>query len=219
LQDNQHSTRTEWAATWKSHHRHYNTITSSPVKGIHKVLKDYLITSRGDLLRVVERIEKMVKSQYNRYSKEIASSKHRTEFQHTLKSMPCLPPGIHDNLTPPAIERIRQQGLFLQKEQRQPHGGHLCSRLFKRTNGLPCRRTLQEVTTARSTLRLDHLYNEHGRYKRERGLFVHSSSRTHQSVLEPHIAHTRGAPRKNEGLTRRDPSAFERHVPPSVPQH
>ena len=62
LQENQYTTRTEWAAAWASHHRHYNTITSSPVEGMHKVLKDYLMTSTGDLLRVVARIEQMVKS-------------------------------------------------------------------------------------------------------------------------------------------------------------
>ncbi|CAN9448765.1 unnamed protein product [Alternaria alternata] len=43
------------------------------------------------------------------------------------------------------------------------------------------------------------------------------SPRPHQSVLEPLTAQTRGAPRRNEASTRRDPSAFERHVPPSIP--
>ena len=73
LRENQWHTRTGWAAAWTSQHRQYNTITSSPVEGMHKVLKDYLMTSRGDLLRVVERIEQMVKGQYNNYRKEIAS--------------------------------------------------------------------------------------------------------------------------------------------------
>jgi hypothetical protein len=40
--------------------------------------------------------------------------KHRTRFQHKLESMPFLSPGIHDVLTPPAIERIRQQDLLRQ---------------------------------------------------------------------------------------------------------
>jgi hypothetical protein len=66
---------------------------------MHKILKDYLMTSTGDLLRVVGRIEQMVKSQYSKYAKEIASSKHRTKFQHKLESMPFLPPDIHDILT------------------------------------------------------------------------------------------------------------------------
>ena len=61
LQENQYLTRTEWAAAWTSHHRHYNTITSSPVKGMHKVLKDYLITLTGNLLYVVARIKQIVK--------------------------------------------------------------------------------------------------------------------------------------------------------------
>jgi hypothetical protein len=218
LQENQYLTRTEWAAAWTSHYRHYNTITSSPVEGMHKVLKDYLMTSTGDLLRVVARIEQMVKSQYSKYAKEIASSKHRTKFQHKLKSMPFLPPRIHDVLTPPAIERIRQQDLLRQKEQQQRRSGHPCSGLFKKTNGLPCRHTLQEVMAARSTLRLNHLYNDHWRYQRDQGPSVFSSTRPYQSILEPLTAQTRGAPRRNEASTRRDPSAFERRVPPSMPR-
>lgn len=218
LQENQYLTRTEWAAAWTSYHRHYNTITSLPVEGMHKVLKDYLTTSTGDLLRVVGRIEQIVKSQYNKYAKEIASSRHSTKFQHKLESMPFLPPGIHDVLTPPAIERIRQQDLLRQKEQQQPRGGHPCSGLFKKTNGLPCRYTLQEVMAARSTLRLNHLYDDHWRYQREQGPSALLFPRPHQSTLEPLTAHTRGALRRNEASTRRDPSAFERHVLPSVPR-
>ena len=100
------------------------------------------MTSTGDLLRVVERIEQMVKSQYNKYKKEIASSRHSTKFQHKLDLMPFLPHGIHNILTPPAIERIRQQDLLRQKEQSQRRGGHPYSGLFKKTNGLLCRYTL-----------------------------------------------------------------------------
>jgi hypothetical protein len=37
--------------------------------------------------------------------------------------------------------------------------------------------------------------------------------RPHQFILDPLVARTRGAPRKNEASTRRDPSAFERPVP------
>ena len=132
--------------------------------------------------------------------------------------MPFLPPGIHDVLTPPAIERIRQQDLLRQKEQRQRRGGHPCSGLFEKTNGLPCRHTLQEVMAARSTLRLNHLYDDHWRYQRDQGPSVFSSTRPYQSVLEPLTAQTRGAPRRNEASTRRDPSAFERRVPPSMPR-
>jgi hypothetical protein len=183
---------------------------------MHKVLKDYLMTATGDLLRVVGRIEQMVVSQHNKYKKDLASSRHRTKFQHKLESMPFLPPGIHDVLTPPAIERIRQQDLLRQKEQRQRRGGHPCSGLFEKTNGLPCRHTLQEVMATRSTLRLNHLYDDHWRYQRQQGPSAFLSPRPYQSVLEPLTAQTRGAPRRNEASTRRDPSAFERHVPPSV---
>lgn len=70
------------------------------------------MTLRGDLLRVIKRIKQIIKSQYNKYRKEIASSKHSTKFQHKLELMPFLPPSIYDVLTPPVIERIRQQDLL-----------------------------------------------------------------------------------------------------------
>lgn len=173
------------------------------------------MTSRGDLLRVVGRLEQMIKSQYNKYRKEIASSKHTIKFKHKLESMPFLPPGIHNVFTPAAIERIRQQDLLRQKEQKQRRSGHPCSGLFEKTNGLPCRHTLQAVMNSGSTLLLS-LYDDHWRYQREQGPSIRLSPRPHQSVLEPLPAQTRGAPRKNETSTRRDPSAFERRVLPTL---
>jgi hypothetical protein len=167
---------------------------------------------------MTSRIKQRVESQYSKYAKEIASSKHRTKFQHKLESMPFLPPGIHDVHTPPDIERIRQQDLLRQKEQRQRRGGHPCSGLFEKTNGLPCRHRLQEAMAARSKLRSNHLYGDHWRYQREQGPSVLSSQRPYQSILEPLTAQTRGAPRRNEAPTRRDPSAFERRVPTSMPR-
>lgn len=70
----------------------------------------------------------------------------------------------------------------------------------------------------RSTLRLNHLYDDHWRYRHGHGPSMCSFSRPYQSVLEPLPAQTRGAPRRNEALTRRDLSAFERSVPPSAPR-
>jgi hypothetical protein len=71
---------------------------------------------------------------------------------------------------------------------------------------------------AKSTLRLNHLYDDHWRYQREHGPSMRSSSRPYPSILEPLVAQTRGAPRKNEASTRRDLSAFEQRVPPSIPR-
>jgi hypothetical protein len=176
------------------------------------------MTSRGDLLRVIGRIGQMVKNQYNKYRKQIASSKHSIKFKHNLESLPFLPSDIRDMLTPPAIERIRQQDLLRQKEQRQRRGGHPCSGMFEKVNGLPCRHTLQDIRNSGSTLRLNHLYDDHWRYQRERGRSIRLSPRPYQSVLEPLPAQTRGAPRRNEASTRRDLSAFERPVLPFVRQ-
>lgn len=186
---------------------------------MHKVLKDYLMSSRGDLLRVVGRIEQMVTSQYNKYRKQLASAKHSLKFKHSLEAMPFLPPGIHEAVTPPAIDRIREQDLLRQKERRPRQGGYPpCSGLFQKTNGLPCRHTIQIALQSRSTLALTH-FDDHWRYNREQGPAIQPSLRPYQSIREPLLARTRGAPRRNESSTRRDPSTFEQPVPPSsLPQ-
>lgn len=84
---------------------------------MHKVLKDYLMTSRGDLLRVTERIEQMVKRQYSKYRKELAASKHSVKFGHSLESMPFLPPGIHDILTPQRLSASGNKTCYTRKNR------------------------------------------------------------------------------------------------------
>jgi hypothetical protein len=217
LRQTQHPTRREWAAAWTSHHRHYGAITTSPIEGMHKVLKDYLMTSKGDLLRVVGRIEQMVKNQYNKYRKDIASSKHSIKFKHTPASTPLLPPGLHDILTKPAIERIWKQDQLQQKEQRQLYR-QPCSGLFEKTYGLPCRHTIQELKDSGQRLSLNYPYDDHWCYQREQGPSIRLSPRPHRSIQEPLPALPRGFARRNEASTRRDPSAFERPIPPSIPR-
>ncbi|KAH7335078.1 hypothetical protein BKA66DRAFT_480036 [Pyrenochaeta sp. MPI-SDFR-AT-0127] len=117
---------------------------------------------------------------------------------------------------PPAIERIRQQHLLYQKEQRQRRSQHPCFGLFEKTNGLPYRHTLRNVRKSDSALRLNYLYDDHWCYQREQGRSNSLPPRPHHSVLEPLIAQTRGGLRRNEASTLRDPSAFELRVPPSV---
>ncbi len=94
LQQNQYQTRTAWAAAWTSQYRHYGTTTTSPIEGMHSVLKRYLGSSQGDLLLVVERIMNMVENQYSQYQKDIASARHTIKFNHKPESMPFLPPGF-----------------------------------------------------------------------------------------------------------------------------
>ena len=45
LKQQQYPNHQEWATAWTSQHRHYGTSSTSPLKGMHKVLKDYLMTS------------------------------------------------------------------------------------------------------------------------------------------------------------------------------
>jgi hypothetical protein len=74
---------------------------------MHKVLKDYLATSQPDLLRMIERIKEMVLNQYNIYRKDLDSARHNIKFQHKPAAVTFLPEGIHDTITPAAIELVR----------------------------------------------------------------------------------------------------------------
>ena len=79
---------------------------------MHKVLKNYLITSQEDLLRVVQRILDIVHSQYSKYQKDIATARHSIKFQHKPAAIPFLVLGIYKVITPTAIKLVRQQYLF-----------------------------------------------------------------------------------------------------------
>lgn len=200
----------QWATAWTSLHRHYGTISTSPVEGMHKVLKDYLMTSRGDLLRVVDRIREMVHNQYSRYQKSIASAQMSVKFRHMTSNLPCLPADIHGIITPPAIELIRQQYMLCQQHSRKP-----CTGSFKKTYGLPCSHMLQSIRGLGRKLDLTHFDDDHWRYQRRQGLSITIIPRPNQHVIEPLVVQSRGRPRKNESSTRRDLSAFERPLPPT----
>jgi hypothetical protein len=179
---------------------------------MHKVLKDYLETSRGDLLRVVQRIKEMILNQYNKYRKDIATARHTIKFEHKLDAMPFLPPGIHNIVTPPAIEQVRQQELL-----RQQHYAECriepCTGGFRKIYGLPCSHSLQQMRNLGSTLHLNHFDDDHWRYES-----IDMSPRPHERILEPLAVPGRGRPRRDEASTRRDPSAFELPVPPTAHQ-
>jgi hypothetical protein len=215
MRSNQYPIRHQWATAWTSKFRHYNTITTSPIEGMHKVLKDYLMTSRGDLLRVVERISDMVQNQYNKYQKAISTARHRIKFEHKPESMPFLPEGIHYIITPPAIESVRQQNLLLQKDQEQGQYT-LCSGRFETITGLPCRHTIQSVKDAGLCLRTSHFEDDHWHYQRQGTHTVVLPPRPHQHVLDPPTLRSRTGTKRDDSSTRREPSAFERPVPPTA---
>lgn len=210
LIENQFPTRSQWATAWTSQHRHYGTTATSPVEGMHKVLKDYLTTSRGDLLRVVERIKEMVLNQYSRYQKDIATNQISLKFQHKVAELPFLPCGVHQIITPPAIELVRQQYLLLKQRPRKP-----CTGTFKRIYGLPCSHILQASSGFGRKLDLIHFDEDHWRYRRQHSPNMAIAPRQNQHILEPITVKARGRPRRNESSTRREPSSFERYIPPA----
>jgi hypothetical protein len=217
LQDNQYSTRQEWAAPWTSQYRHYGTITTSPIEGMHKVLKDYIMTSSGDFLRVTLRIKEMVLNQYQKYMKSIASARHHIKFEHKPERMPYLPQDIQNIITPYAIEQVRQQDLLRQRDLQEYRQYTLCTGKFETIYGLPCRHTIESVMNIRQTLGLNHFNDDHWRYLRQDGQSIHILPRPYQHIQAPIPITTKGQQRQDTS-TRRDPSSWEYPVLPSVVQ-
>ena len=215
LQQYQYPVRHQWARAWTSQYRHYDTTSTSPIEGMHKVLKDYLVTSAGNLLRVVERIDHMVENQYHKYRNDIASARNTIKHEHRLEKMPFLPVDIHQTITPPAIEHVRKQNELRKKHQRECRSPP-CTGSFERINGLPCYHTLQAMENAGTSLRMTDFDDDHWRYQRREGhSILPPPPRPYQFVLDPLTIRSRGAPRKSEASTRRHLSAFERPVPAS----
>lgn len=212
LRQHQYPIRHEWARPWTSEHRHYNTTSTSPVEGMHKVLKDYLMTSRGDLLRVVERIGHMVHNQYNKYRDQLASSRNKIKFEHRSEKMPFLPPDVYYTVTPPALDHVRKQDELRQKHLRERRS-RPCTGFFEKTNGLPCCHTLQAMKDTGSSLRMSHFNDDHWHYQRKEEHSITVPPRPNQFILEPLPIEPRAPPRRNEASTRRGLSAFERTVP------
>jgi hypothetical protein len=75
LRQQQYPNRQERATAWTSQHRHYGTSSTSLLEEMHRVLKDYLMTSQGALLRAVQCIQEMVHNKYNKYQKDIATAR------------------------------------------------------------------------------------------------------------------------------------------------
>ena len=215
LKEYQYPNRFQWAAAWTSRHQHYGTITTSAAEGKHKVLKDYIRTFQGNLLTVIHQLKEMILTQYKKYIKSLADAKHTIKFNHKPSKMPYLPPGIHDIVTPKAIEHVRQQELLSQKH-RENGFNPPCTHSFERIYGLPCYHTINRYKQWGERIPIDQFDNDHWRYQRQTGRDI--PLRPFEHIREPLPMPGRGRPRRNESSTRRDPSAFERPVPPTAPQ-
>jgi hypothetical protein len=215
LRECQYPTRIQWACAWTSAHRHYGTITTSPLEGMHKVLKEYLGNSSGDLLYVVERLTKMVSNQYSKYEKDITSARSRRKATH--KKFVLFPDNIFNVVSRKALDFVYEQEIKRQSDIKDGNWGFPCSGCFQNVYGLPCRHELQNLHATGSKLGLQHFEDDHWRYECRDGHSIRSPAGPHQHLQDPIPVQGRGRPRNDVTSTRRDPSSFELPVPPSRP--
>jgi hypothetical protein len=181
---------------------------------MHKVLKDYLATSRGDLLTVVGKIKEMVLNQYSRYRKDIGTAQHTIRSKQGLKVLPFLPENIHQVVTPAALDLLRKQ-FELHLESVKTGKETSCTGNHSRVYGLPCWHQLRVALATESSFGLDYFEEDHWRYKRQQGPSMIVLPRPHQLIRDPVVVRDKRASKRTDGSTRRDLSVFERPVPPS----
>src|ERR1051326_3709408 len=153
LVNNKLHKRFQFARAWTSKHRNYNTYTTSSVEGLHSVLKQYLGTSRDNLLGVVEKITQMIQSQYSTYKQNVSSDQNSRKEAHNFKRMPYLPSGIHSVVASAAIELVRQQDI-LRLDKLEKRTTLACTGSFKRVYGLPCYHDIQQAIDTKRPLQM-----------------------------------------------------------------
>ena len=115
---------------------HFNTLTTSRVEGGHRVLKAALKASTGDLLTVVDGIEKILNRQYESYTHLLATAKMKIH----MKLPRDLMRELINKVSPYALLKIYDQYLLVRLAKKYPKEHELkpCQRIFATTMGLPC---------------------------------------------------------------------------------
>ena len=110
--------------------RHFFSTTTSRSEGAHRVLKNQLGVSTGDLKLVVENIEMLLLNQRKEYAIKLDSAKMRVPFDLQIP----LFRGIISAVTPYAMRMIYNQYKLIDTPDWSPN----CTHSWSRVAGLPC---------------------------------------------------------------------------------
>jgi hypothetical protein len=212
LQDYQYPLREQWAIAWTSRHRNYGTVATSAIEGKHKVLKMYLGTAQGDLRRTVDVIKGMVLNQFSTYEKDLATARFSIKHEYTKGDL--FAENIHQYITPPALNHVLEQDK-LRRENLKDNSTKPCTGRFEKIYGIPCSHTIQEILSRGSRVSVLAFKDQHWHFHRDPGPSFTATPRPNQITRNPNLPKPRG--KRLHRATIRDPSQFERTVPPTKP--
>lgn len=75
--------REHFVKAWINQYRHYGVTTTSPLEGIHSIIKRWLATSTNDLLGAVDTLKVMLSEQHS-YIRNSSGTPTPTEFSHDI---------------------------------------------------------------------------------------------------------------------------------------
>jgi hypothetical protein len=182
---------------WVDQHSHFGNTATSRVEGIHALLKSYLQKSTLDLFEAWRAMKQALANQLS----ELKSNQARQQMRTPIELSGQLYSIVRGWVSHEALRKVEEQRKLIEKN---PLPSPICSRAFRKSQGLPCVHELIALHERQGVLLLEH-FHPHWHLQRDG---------EPQILLEPRQgldSRLEGvsSSRKPKQSTRREPSAFE----------
>jgi hypothetical protein len=94
---------------WINQHRYYGVTTTSPLEGLHSIIKRWLATSTNDLLGVVNTLKVMLSEQHSRIRNGLSVAQARPPYKIQPRYLPILPARINESIAPYALLKVAME--------------------------------------------------------------------------------------------------------------
>lgn len=213
LREEQYPKRKEVAKPWTSKILHYGNTSTSKLEGTHRTLKEYLRTSKGTLLYLLQCITNVIGNWLHNYKADLATSYMRPKPAANAKKIACCDDNLNKFITNHAMDLFAKQLALAQSEDMKL----VCNGHFQAIYGIPCCHTIKKFIDRGDTFTADD-FDEHWLWERDgcevvdiAGI-VRERRANRPLVLEPQkVVRKRGRPK--EARSGRILSQFEATAP------
>lgn len=151
--------RQKWAKCYTNKILHFDNITTSRGEGGHRVVKERLQFSTGDLHTVLGKLERLLIDQHHNYNGKIEEAKAR--LPKKLRNRPFMR-DLTAYVSPKALNLVVDQYL---RVSAQPTAIVACTGTFTATMGLPCAHRIQECLYDQASGRILKLEDIHPHWR------------------------------------------------------
>jgi len=101
--------REHFVKAWINQYRYYGVTTTSPLEGLHSIIKRWLATSANDLLGVVSMLKVMLSEQHSRIRNDLSMAQARPPYRIQPRYLPILPARINESIAPYALLKVAME--------------------------------------------------------------------------------------------------------------